>query len=445
MRRGSRDNVLAGMLVLASIGAALTVVIILAGGIESLKRKTYAVKFPFAVGVSGLDPGSDVQLAGVSIGKVSAVRLPDSTESAEQFVVVRFGVDRRHTLYQDADIELVQELLGGSARLNITSIGSAASGELDKDHPPEAAMGGGLLGKIGLGEGGAQDLQGLIQSWREFGEEAKGVATRFNTTWDQNGQVWVEHITSILEFAREDLPGKIDVVVEQFQKGGQFFTDAQGLLSENKATISASIASYRDLGARLNDITQRNEERIDRIFAQVDGATADADTIGDQVRAFMGRFDGGADDPLVRVRTRAEAALDEFTTLGQQWNAVAMENRADLRRAIARFRLTADQALDTMLEVRRSPWRLLHRPDERETAYELLYDAARQYARAIADLDSVSTTIASLRDQQSSGEAAIVDDAWVAELTTQIDASRRAYEDAEDRFLDALLGVSGGE
>lgn len=451
MRRGSRDNVLAGTLVIASIAAAVVVVILLAGGFDTVTRKGYTVDFPFSTGVTGLKRGSVVELAGVRVGSVGSIKLmPESTNAAtgetEQFVRVHFRIDRHHEVHKDARIELVKELLGGSSRLNITSLGE--EGIADDRTPAFGVAGGGLLDKVGggagkplldtvLGDERAGKVDTFIDHWSAVGAKSEGAVDRFNTFYDENAEGWASAVTDILAYFRDKLPEQVQTVVAQFEVGGEFFKKVEALFVENREAIAEAIDSYRSIGARIDGFTERKEQDLEQIV----DATRDTVT---NARDILARFDGGDDDPLVRISSRAERMLDEYTRLGEQGNQIAAENRADMRRAIARLRLTADQALDTMLEVRRAPWRLLYRPDERETAYELLYDSARQYARAVSDLDSVTTSTASLIEASRAGGGPI-DVATLSDITKQIDEARKSFEQAQDHFLDVLLSIDASE
>ena len=46
-----------------------------------------------------------------------------------------------------------------------------------------------------------------------------------------------------------------------------------------------------------------------------------------------------------------------------------------------------------MIEIRRSPWKVLYRPTEKELENELLYEATRSFAVAAADMKAASVSV----------------------------------------------------
>ena len=114
------------------------------------------------------------------------------------------------------------------------------------------------------------------------------------------------------------------------------------------------------------------------------------------------------------------------------------EQTPEIRRTMANARLASDQLRLTLGEVRRSPWRLLYRPDQKELEFELLYDATRSYASAVSDLRAASE---SLQAVSTSGRSETADGESIESLLTGMAEAFSKYETAEQRFLQ-LLGAN---
>ena len=90
-----------------------------------------------------------------------------------------------------------------------------------------------------------------------------------------------------------------------------------------------------------------------------------------------------------------------------------------------------------MIEVRRSPWKVLYQPDVKEVEHELLYDATRSFAMATADLKAASRTVQEILAR------------YPAQLDANPELQERVqrnlieplerYEAAQERLLDILF------
>src|SRR5690606_25354496 len=82
------------------------------------------------VGAAGLQPGSDVTLAGQSVGRVTAIRplyIADASGVAvPQFIEVEMLIDEGVVLHEDAFADLNAPLLGGVSTINFSTSGSGA-------------------------------------------------------------------------------------------------------------------------------------------------------------------------------------------------------------------------------------------------------------------------------------------------------------------------------
>jgi hypothetical protein len=112
------------------------------------------------------------------------------------------------------------------------------------------------------------------------------------------------------------------------------------------------------------------------------------------------------------------------------------EHRPAIRTSMANFRLASDQLRATLQEVRRSPWRLLYRPEMRELEFELLYDSARAYAEAVGNLRGAAESLESVMAARDTRLAA--DGQTLDQLVQALEASRAVYQRCEKQFLELI-------
>jgi hypothetical protein len=111
--------------------------------------------------------------------------------------------------------------------------------------------------------------------------------------------------------------------------------------------------------------------------------------------------------------------------------------RPVLERMVANLQLSADQLKLATIEIRRSPWRLLYKPDEKELETDNLYDAARSFALAAGTLDAATQSL------QAVAEKTPNDQAKIEEMVKHLEALYERFEEAEAEFWKALKDNPG--
>ena len=102
----------------------------------------------------------------------------------------------------------------------------------------------------------------------------------------------------------------------------------------------------------------------------------------------------------------------------------------DLREASSELKLS-------MIEIRRNPWRLLYQPTSEVVAHENLYDAARTFTIAAADLKVAGE---SLQQVLASDPQALADDPELARaIREDLGDQLRRYEDAQRDLFRIIL------
>lgn len=393
--RSGRNNVMAGTMVLLSIIAALVVVILLAGGLEQFGKRTYTVHFSLSEGIAGLEPGSRVFVGGQEVGVVAEQEFVHRGAGIDG-VRVSIRVDTDVTLRQGAVAQLISPLLGGSATINFPHIGDGA--ELGPDDPIDGQIAPpGLLAQAGYGPEQAAQLQRIMA-------RADAITEQFQT------------LSNDAQAILADLRGRT----------GPWFDRVESITKNVDEAATRGPAITESLEARLaqlRDLIAENREDIRTAIANGREITAKANT-------FMDRLNGEMSDLAVGLLEDARASVDSGKSALDDARGLLGEQTPNLRRSIANFRLASEELTSMMNEVRRSPWRLLYRPDKREMDFELLYDSARAYAGAVGDL-----RIATEAMQSIANSADPTARAKLPELVEEVEASFDRYRDAEAAFL----------
>lgn len=405
--RGGRNNLLAGMLVIVSVIGAVIVVVLLAGGLERLGKQNYLVRFAVADGVTGLEPGSAVLVGGRQVGVVDNLRFDLDADGGVESLTVTVSIDRGITLEEGAVAYLISPLLGGSGTINFPSTGDGRK-LTGTDLIPGRIAPPTILAQAGYGEEQARQVQRIIANVDEASEklntvldDARTVIADFRSNWP----TWSERVESITKNIDETTakgPAIADDLQKRLEEVRDLLATAQGYLDENRENVKSAIASFRNIGGEGEAFMERlNGELVDKA---------------------VGFLDSGGD-----ALSKVEKAVDSVQGLLD-------EHTPNVRRMMANFRLASDQLSATLAEVRRSPWRLLYRPDQREMEFELLYDSARVYAAAVSDLRTAAEIV-----QSFPASSAMNGSPRAADLIAELDRAFNRYKEAEAEFLRQIM------
>jgi ABC-type transporter Mla subunit MlaD len=378
-----------------------------------------------SVGIGGLVPGSAVQVGGLEVGAVAEVRpvLDDGVFSEELDVVI--AVDDRVRFRDGAEALLQKPLVGGLSSINFASLGDPNASELDEGDvmpgrisPPE------LLASAGYGESQALALRQLIDAaargagnFEAISQDIRdSLVPRANTVVERverDYPLWAEDVTATLDNVNTaaerapDIAEKVEATIDTISENTGRATDA---IVSNGEAFESTLA---ELTAFLDDLAA-SRQSAESFLRQLD------EEIAPQASAFL----EDADDAL----TDAGDALERA-------NSALAEQEPNVRQTLANLRIASQEVRYLTAEVRRSPWRLIYRPDQRELEYELLYDAARSYAAAVTNLraatESLEATLATDR---------LPDDAdRLAELKANVESAFASFERAQVRFMTELM------
>src|SRR5690606_26422797 len=126
---------------------------------------------------------------------------------------------------------------------------------------------------------------------------------------------------------------------------------------------------------------------------------------------------------------QAVAAMTELRTDYAGWST-------NIGEALANANMASQQLKLTMIETRRSPWKVLYRPSADELEHELLYEAARSFAVAAADLKAASEAIRRVLDTH--GERLAENHDAYQRVERNLLNSLANYEKAQQQLMDVI-------
>jgi ABC-type transporter Mla subunit MlaD len=404
-----RNNVRAGIFVTVAILLALGVVLVLTEAWSSLRpMRRHIVTFDVKSGISNLSPGSKVRVGGVTMGRVTSVQ-PQTTQDPLREIHVGIELDPKVTIYDNALIVLSAPLLGTEAWLDSPSVGDPAGGKpLAEGGVIAAAASPGLLSVL-LGPSNAPSSGNIIRNVEDF--------SAFLATIDD-------------EYSNRVAPA---------------FDDARSLINRVQredwprwaAAVDRIMTSVNSAADRLDsvvgqgqEILAESREPISRIVGNLDDASADVNAITERVR-------DETIDQVAALLNRGQEGIDAFANAMQTANAELEAAVPQIQDSLANATLASQQLKLATVEVRRSPWKLLYRPSTDELDHELLYEAARSFALAVADLKAASASmdrVVAMMPQHADDDAATL-----KRLQQSLLDSFASYQKAQQQLIDVLL------
>ncbi|MHC5008194.1 MAG: Mce/MlaD family protein [Planctomycetota bacterium] len=353
----TRNNVRAGIFVSVSILMAVTAVIVLTDAWRALFQPTheYTVIFEVSDGVQNLKSGANVLIGGMLMGEVAEVA-PRTEQRAFEQIEVTLAVSRDIELYEGAEIAIGSAIIGDNAWIEVSSVGNPDAGE---PHDRQfigisAPILGGLLGAVS-----ADDTESMVRDFQGTARNVRELTERVNT---QDWPRWADRIDVVTEWAARAAVD-FDAV---FQDGRDLLAEYKNLVAENRPNIDAAIENIKVGTGDAREVARRvREETVDKVHNFLDTGQAGVDTANEIVGKVNRDYD--------------------------VWEP-------DIRDALAAARLSGQQLKLFATELRRSPWKLLYRPQREEFEHELLYEATRSFAMAASDLKAASESVQRITD-----------------------------------------------
>ncbi len=442
-RRKERNELAAGVFIAVSVLLAVGVLLLLADW-RGLTEKRHPVRVVFAQqSVRELAPGGKVLFNGVPVGEVESVALDYADPTRIEVVML---VPRDLKLYANAALYVASSPLGGNAWLVIESMGSPEGYRL-LDDPPD---------RYRLFRPFEASPAALPENVVSIGQVPPAGVDRPIYGLERPNQMAADMSRTM---------GIYDPQRTQLQETIRAFRDSAVSLSEVLAQVEcnllpkvdASLANIETMTGTGKDLAQTLAGRVPATFDRIDHAvvTVDklfteqspviADTLA-KVNSLAGTLDGASSEQLKGISeaitrlndtlAQARASMENIRQSTEVARDVLVSHRDSLSDTLANFQEGSGQFAAALGEVRREPWRLLHRPDRDELAASNVLQAARDFAEGAADLRDASTRLSALVGLR--GERLAPDDPTYHKLLADLEQSRLKFDKAEQALYQAL-------
>ena len=415
--RNQRNTFITGLFVTSAIVASVVIIILLSGVRDAFGTSIYTVRFDLGTNIGGLAPGAEVRVGGRRVGVVNAVEFATNDAGTIEGIDVSIRVDENIALTDAAQATLELPLLGTQGVINFPTLGTGtrlAEGDTLQGRlsPPS------ILAQAGFGDDERTRVQTIIQDAQTFVGSLEERAQAYDTVMANANTV-------------------AKSIADQWEQSWQERTD--NIFRNVDETTERGPALVRQLEADLDVRVEEIGTLLATAQAYLDDNRQQFDTIVDNTESITERGNAFADRLNTEIRQKVMDLLqtgnDEITEAGdvvREFNLLFQQEQGNVRKTLANLRLGSDQLRDTLVEVRRSPWRLIYRPDTRELQYELLYDSARTYAAALSDLRAATEAIEAVK--ASSPEEA----ERYEELIEQLNLAFEGYQEAERLFIERI-------
>lgn len=415
----SKNNVIAGLFVVAAMVLAVAMSVVVSGAQKRLgARKSYTVRFSLADGASGIKIDSPVTVGGQEVGRVIGVRFSGGSDGAVGAVDVRIAIQSDLVLHKDAWAFLEKPLLGSMSTINFSNLGQEGPA-LEPDSMLTGVLAPpGFLAQAGYGPEQIKQVKTMISEAsdavsrinrisekleKEIDPNLKGVRqavddmAAISSEWRARSPEWIKRVDSVLAKA-DDAADQFKPIAKQAEtlvnSADQAVKDFRQILEENRAGLARAVAN----------------------------AEAGMDHFKNETLTYM-------DDTFKTSKQAAESMRDST----ERFQAMVKEEVPNIQRMLANFRLASDQIKLVGIEVRRNPWRLLYSPKVKELDSELFYDAARTYAEAVSDLRSASEALQAVSTGPTPATRETID-----HIKARLEEAFKRYQESEKALLKKM-------
>jgi ABC-type transporter Mla subunit MlaD len=404
----NRNQFKAGLFVIGGMVLSLLVIFLLTDFSRwTQKQQELRVSFLLTDGLRGLKPGSMVSLGDQNIGHVRSIedRVHEGRVLGKVAII---NIPAHYRIARDAAVDVVVPTFGTGTKLNFTSVGTGEPYQ-EGDYIPAGLapnpLAAQLIQELGIGKDQTAQLKEVIVNLRDTSKE-------------------LSQSLPVLSQKLADIASRIEPMVEKTAPAVE--------------NINAVSDNVRQITEQFRQRTPVWSQRVDTITQNVSSVTGMLTEKDPQIRGTIDNVhaitQSVREKTLVEVDTavaRASAALENLRKSTMDVRGLITGQRPILERAIANAELTTDQLKLAAVEVRRSPWRLLYKPGEKELETDNLYDAARSFALAAGSLDSAATALQAVSKDHENPE-------HLRRLLDHLDARFESFEQAEKAFWHAL-------
>lgn len=432
-----RNNFKAGLFVLAGIVVAFVVIIVLADFDRLLTpMQTIETRFTLSDGLKGLKNGAAVTIGGVANGSVTDIADELNEHGVVIAQVVRFTIPAKYKIYENAHLELNVPTIGTNTKLNVRGFGGPLDTatphgkgweyEFGVDPPipgglATSEMVKGFISELGIKDEQRLRLQNIIKNVDLLISEISDKRTPLAEV--------ITNVQSITGGLREDMPAIREKIKTALTHADEAIVSAKDMLEENRPALKKTVDQAHGALTDVREVIGENRENVKTALASTRDTMANAKdittTVKEQTIAKVHKALDTANEAVVNIKQTTEDLKGFVTT-----------QRPVLERTVANARLVSDQLKLAAIEIRRSPWRLLYKPTDRELETDNLYDAARSFALAASTLQNTADALDAL-SKANNGQLE-KDDPNLRLILDNLHQTFEKFGSAEKTFWNAL-------
>ena len=404
----SRAELLAGSVIVVAL-VILSLMVFIVADIGDIWKHRIKVVIHFNK-VGGIQVGSIVRYAGLEKGKVVELRHQQGTDKqsgmplTEVLVITKMDKD---VVLRENDEPQVVELITGTQWVDITSkpgpeLKPVVGGEFDGSYELyglEVTSLADIMQRVAslLDE---RKISGIIDSLRRAVENVEQISQDVQLMLGENKESFSNTIASLettskrIEEFVADNSGTLSGTLDELRE----------MVAENRDTVKKAVGNFESLGGRLNDLVEEHENELGEAVGGIKAFTAQLEGVGERAAAFV-----------------------------EQAEKLLSENRVDLHEAAVLLKESAAELRLGLEEIRRNPWKLVHRPGEADVALRNFYESVRALNRVTR---SVRESVAALENAEGEDAEA---------LREQLRKELADLEQARAWFFETLSGGFRGK
>ncbi len=302
-----------------------------------------------------------------------------------------------------------------------------------------------LTQDIGIGELQRRQIAEMIDDFhlvadnlREMSKDLRKVTGTLGEKSASVGEI-LDNVNAASASLKKEVPEIAAQAKATLGKADGIFEDARLAMAD----VKAAVKDARDVVADAKQRSQKWFGDIDAVTAAAnEGVSRLRDLIKEKSPAVGESIDNlqmitrtVKEKTLVQIESaldKANSALENTRVATDEVKSLVIGQRPVLERFFANGQLMSAQLKLAAIEVRRSPWRLLYSPDEKELETDNLYDAARSFALAASTLDAAADSLRTMTAKDPNNAAQI------KRMLDDLEKLYVKYKDAENHFWQAL-------
>jgi ABC-type transporter Mla subunit MlaD len=224
-------------------------------------------------------------------------------------------------------------------------------------------------------------------------------------------QLTIEKLDTALDAAKSAMVNLKDITGdERVDKFIGNITEISSNLKPTVAKLDTSLDNAQSAMANLKDIT--GDERVDKIIDNITEASSN----------------------LKNTIAKLDTSLDSAQSTLKGLKEITGDERID--RIISNVTAVSSNLKLTSQEVRRAPWKLFYKPEEKEFRIQALVDSAGAFAAGAERLDDTALRLQKL--MSTSDEKLQVDKDRIESIYSELEASFEQFKEAEKKFWEEL-------